>query len=796
METLDIAICVPHTSTRIHRTETVLARRYVQLGHRVRVVVFEVAESKSRKHGPATIDGVEFYFLRGSRVAESIYLPAEGKVARGLARPDVVHVTEDTQTITFWADRFAREVGRPLCVTTNRDRFPGTLGRRVLYRNAERLFGRRVREQAAEFSVHTAGQLEFLKSRGMRRDDVFIIPNMVDTVRFKRTGERSNNSAMQFAGTGLSFLSVGRLVANKGYPHLIRAFGQVARDRPDARLTIIGQGPQEGRLRTLIAQNGVADKVRLHTEFVDNAELASVYPHFDAYVQPSVVEPFGIAVLEAMACGVPVIASRDGGMAFSVVDGETGRLVPTGDETALAAAMLQMSDEATRRRFAAAGERRAREVYDWKIVADDYLRLYAHAFAKPGDWQLSILRAPSASNPRPLRIAIAVASLGIGHGRNEVALSRYLRARGHQPAIITCKIEGQADKGPGWHLVGDVPVLVLPSIRLGNGIFLPTAYLRRLRPGWVDLFHATEDSQGVTWWAGRAARASSRPFAVSTERYEAPASRLSKVAYLAAEWAFARGVRRDADALAVRSEAVTQWLNGRPGYRPRSTTKIPNAVDTQHYRPDQPPFRLRGAGGNPAVLSVGRLAPNKDYDTLIEAMDTVHAKFPDARATVLGRGPLDQTLQEHINARGLKDVVRLEDAYIDDDDFPGIYPAFDIYTQPSRVEPMALSALEAMASGLPVIASSVGGMTEVVHDGVNGFLVPAGDAPALAAAILKACDPAAHAKLSQGARRVAMEEFDWQVVGAKWLTFYEAALSARPATSSRGVAAAPEWTRS
>jgi len=796
LESLDITICVPHTSTRIHRTETVLARRFAQLGHRVRVVVFEVAEAGRRIHGLAAVDGIDFYVLRGARLAESIYLPAERRSAPGLSTPDVVHVTEDTQTITFWADRFARRVGRPLCVTTNRDRLPGTVGRRILYRNAERWFGRSVRETAPGFSVHTRGQLEYLRGRGMRRKDVLVIPNMVDTERFKPTTERSADPSMRFADAPLSFLSVGRLVPNKGYAHLLRAFATVAKERPEARLTIIGRGPQEARLRARIAEFGLGDKVLLHAAFVSNEELAQVYPHFDAYLQPSLVEPFGIAVLEAMACGLPVIASRDGGMAYSVVDGETGRLVPKGDEAALAGAMLEMADERLRRRLGEGSQRRAREIYDWKLVGDDYIGLYRHALAKPGPWRLALARAPRGSAAQPLRVAIGVATLGIGRGRNELALSRFLLGHGHQPVIVTCQIEGAGHKQPGWHEVDGVPVLVLPSLRLGAGIFLPTAKKRTLERDWVDLFHATEDSQGVTWWCARAARAAGRPFAVSTERYEPPSTRVSRLAYLGAEWAFARRVRRDADALAVRSEAVLKWLARRPGHRPRETMKIPNAVDAKHYRPDRPLHKLKGSDGHPSVLSVGRLAENKDYVTLIDAMEKVRAKHPEARATVLGRGPLKDALAARIAAKGLQDVVTLEESFVADESFPGIYPAFEVYAQPSRVEPMALSSLEAMASGMPVIASAVGGMTEVVRDGENGFLVPPGDVAALAAAIDKAADGATRARLSEGARRIALAEFDWAVVGVKWLKFYEAALRARPPGAPRGVSAAPEWSLS
>ena len=792
MESLQISICVPFTATRIHRTETMLARRFSELGHHVDVVVFEVAEVSRPRRAYQVHDGIRFFFLRGARLAESIYVPLERKASLDLDRPDVVHVTEDTQSVTYWAAGFARREGLPLCVSTNRDQPPGHVGRRALYAAAERLFGRRVREDAQGFSVHTPGQLEYLRKRGLQREDVFIIPNMVNTEHFRPTSERSREECMRYAGAGFSFLSIGRLAPNKGYSGLLRAFAHVVGERPDARLTIIGRGPQETELRRLIRLLGLDRCVLLYTGFVQNSELAFVYPHFDAYVQPSLVEPFGIAVLEAMASGLPVVASAAGGMRYSVVNEETGLLVPPEEEAKLSQALLRMGDERFRVIMGSHALARVREHYDWKHVADEYLRLYAHGLSKPGPWRLAFPRTARGASWRPLRVAIGVATLGIGRGRSEIALSQFLQGRGHRPLVVTCRIEGNPDKTPGWHEVEGVPVLVLPSLRIGNGIFLPTGKRKALKREWIDLFHATEDSQGVTWWAARAAKATGRPLAVSTERSEPPSTLLARIAYVGAELAFARRVRREADAFAARSDAVLGWLRRRRGYVPRETSKIPNAVDAKCFRPDRTRTELWGRDGHPSVLSIGRLVENKDYATLIDAMAKVRQKFPRASATIIGRGPLEVELEARIAAQGMEGLVRLEKAYIPDDLFPGVYPGFDIYAQPSRVEPMALASLEALSSGLPVVASAVGGMTEVVQEGTNGYLVPPGDAGALADAIERGVEPVERARLSEGARRTVIEQFDWDVVGPKWIEFYQRALNARRPESPPGLAPSSE----
>src|SRR6185295_8706966 len=112
-----------------------------------------------------------------------------------------------------------------------------------------------------------------------------------------------------------------------------------------------------------------------------------LYPHYDAYLQPSLVEPFGIAVLEAMASGLPVVVSKVGGMQFSVLDRRTGVHHAPGDSSAIARAILELRDEQKRHVWGRAGAERARATYDWNIVGEAYLRLYRRALNRDGPWK-------------------------------------------------------------------------------------------------------------------------------------------------------------------------------------------------------------------------------------------------------------------------------------------------------------------------------------------------------------------------------------------------------------------------
>ena len=144
------------------------------------------------------------------------------------------------------------------------------------------------------------------------------------------------------------FLYLGRLAPEKGVDVLLGAFASVVEDVPDARLRIVGSGPLERALKSDAARLGLASTV----EFVGHAKRVQVDAELEgawALVAPSLwSEPFGIIALEALARGVPVVATEGGGFDETVGDPSTGILVPAGDELALADALLAV---ATRRAF-------------------------------------------------------------------------------------------------------------------------------------------------------------------------------------------------------------------------------------------------------------------------------------------------------------------------------------------------------------------------------------------------------------------------------------------------------------
>lgn len=211
--------------------------------------------------------------------------------------------------------------------------------------------------------------------------------------------------------------------------------------------------------------------------------------------------------------------------------------------------------------------------------------------------------------------------------------------------------------------------------------------------------------------------------------------------------------RRTAEAL-TRADAVvavSRDLARRAvalGAAPERVHVVYNGVDaTRFYPGNRAAARLRlGLPPNePLVLAVGRLVPVKGLDVLLEALDRMARAGVSFTALIVGYGPLRASLQCTAAARGLTGRVRLIGA-VAHEELPDWYRAANVVALPSRSEGVPGVLLEAVACGIPFVASDVGGVAEIGHGGL-GRLVPAGDPVALAAALTKVlAAPASSAK--------------------------------------------------
>jgi len=202
---------------------------------------------------------------------------------------------------------------------------------------------------------------------------------------------------------------------------------------------------------------------------------------------------------------------------------------------------------------------------------------------------------------------------------------------------------------------------------------------------------------------------------------------------------------------------------------------VPYGVDIEQFSPGEPAERLVPPGG-PVIGSVKALRIEKGFSFLIEAMVSVTRSHPDARLVLAGDGPERARLEQLTRSLGLTgNVIFLGE--LDHARVPVFLRHVDIYVQPSLTESFGVSALEASATAIPVIATAVEGGHEIVKDGETGFVVPAGESDALARPILRLLDdPAQRTAMGDAGRRFVADRYEWQANAAQMAGFYARAL--------------------
>jgi glycosyltransferase involved in cell wall biosynthesis len=210
---------------------------------------------------------------------------------------------------------------------------------------------------------------------------------------------------------------------------------------------------------------------------------------------------------------------------------------------------------------------------------------------------------------------------------------------------------------------------------------------------------------------------------------------------------------------------------------------IHNGVDINKFKPTTDKRKVkRELGFNPddlAIVSVGRLYARKGLFTLIESMPSVTKRFPNAKFIISGKGQSDEMhkLIAHAQKLGVKDNIVFT-GYYPDKKLPKLYQAADVFAFSTFYEHHPFAVLEALATGLPVVTTTVGGIPETIDSGKNGFLVDPFNPKQFADRILYLLQhPVEAEEMGAKARKIVEQELDWRIVVKDAMKVYDEALS-------------------
>jgi glycosyltransferase involved in cell wall biosynthesis len=336
---------------------TVLGMR--SAGHRAMLVARPDGELRSR-----AAEGLELLALAPKTEMD---LSAAWRLSRAIKelRPDVVHA-HDPHGVAMAA--------LALSMSTQPKRAPLVASRRVDFRLKGNALSRWKYDQVDCFICASEAIRRMLVSDGVAESRTVTVHEGIDLDHVAAAPTATLREELWLPHGSPIVGNVAALVAHKGQRHLVEAAALVVRQVPDARFVIAGEGDLRPALEHQIKHLGLEKHVML---LGFRSDILSVHKAFDVFVMSSVTEGLGTSLLDAMACGKPIVATTAGGIPEVVQDGKTGFLVPPRDHQAMADAIVRLlKDAGLRRGMGEAGLARANAAFSAERMVQGTLRVY------------------------------------------------------------------------------------------------------------------------------------------------------------------------------------------------------------------------------------------------------------------------------------------------------------------------------------------------------------------------------------------------------------------------------------
>lgn len=608
---------------------------------------------------------------------------------------------------------------------------------------AEKIFFTRRRTYVA--IAHTvAEQLR----RHFDAQNVEVVHHGVDTEKFAPAASVAEKSALReklgLPSDKFLFLLVGAY-ERKGLATLVRAARGLRGEFPECAVVAVGAG-DHAIYRELA---GAGSEHWLHL-VPPSRTIEEFYRAADAFVLPTLYEPFGLVILEAMAAGLPAIVSRGAGAAELVTDGMSGWLLQNpADPAELAAAIRQLLEAPADFAQMGAAARAVAEGHRWNKVADKFLRIIRERERYKTSTLIVTYDYP------PKRGGIATYSAELAHALHQYGPVAVVAPLTNKPELLApFPIRRFSVRGGPLRSF-------LAMFRQIQGHLKKNPSSRVFCTNWYPAGLATYLSPR-RWWQGN-------PYFVAAHGAEL-LDKNNSWRSTPRKW-LRRLVLRRAEAVFSVSHFTASRVSKCMGRSRRASFVIPNGVNTEDFYPvlsaDEPgPFR---------IFSVCRLEPHKGIDTALAACAELKKRGLPFVYRIAGTGPDFLRLRQLTEQYGITDEVEFLG---DVKDLRAYYQSCDVFLLLSReipgaaaVEGFGLVFLEAAACGKTAVGTWCGGIPDAVIDGETGLLVAPEDVMGAAAALEKLYrDPAGRERLARAATARAIEDLSWSHVARRLST--------------------------
>ncbi len=781
-----------------------IAHALAALGHDVQVIGrSERLEEYSRQDGPITVHRIREWKWRGP-CSDVLYahlpLPEWFYSKRVMEKVWELHRQAPFDVIEapeYRAEAFhlVRHAPAPVVIKLHSPTF--VLDEWATYRvswpreNLVDLMERTAVRRAAAISAPSADlAARVARTWGVRRERITQVPNpLAPTIEVQPwPGE----------GTPPTVLFVGRIDHRKGMTIIGRAIIGVLKAVPSARFILVGApvdktvlGGDAVLYKRLIEdwrQAGVLDRIMLVPWQKDPAALSGYHRQSHVVVVPSLYENFPNVLLEGMAVGRAVVASRVGGMPEMIVAGQDGILVPPGDVPALEDALIRLlQDLPAARRLGQAARIGVIERFGADRVA-----------AQTAAWYDRV-RAAQAARRGTARVLVIVTERWINWDKDEgvaIMVPEFLRGLGrHGMRTQLIRRPYRPSQAPRWGCSG-LLMLVREWLELAWDLTEPARNLLFVCGQWLrgpfrfDLLWEYYTLYGLSGWTLSWITGKPLVFNVDApliEEYEQlQGVYLGRTRRGLARWILRCNLARAA-AVHVPSQVLADWLVRDYRVPIGKVHVIPNGVHVEAHRPavDRAVLRRRYGLSNdePVVLFVGSLQPWHGCEVLLQAFTQVHQRCPNARLFIVGDGKVRSALETQTSGLGLNGSVRFV-GQVPHTKVPEFLAMADVAVLPYPQLPVPfyfspIKLFEYMGAGKAIVASRAGQIAEILRDGETARLVTPGSSAELAEALVQVL-ASSDRGAGLGARaRAAVAEHTWQRRGDALAQLCRMALESR-----------------